>query len=312
MMRKNILATLLIPAMFTAAAANAANIQSQLFYDELNQLSDNSAESQNVDGNGDTLLGLGDTLRGTLQIGTIEDLSGGGGTNFLGAGGVNELTAIFESEVIGFSITRDNDNSCNGNLACDQAGDSLTGDEYADYLFGPNAAFRAEFGLNFGTMIAFFEDSTPDYDRTLGTIAAVETVATNGTAAWEWGMDGSDADELWAAFDAPVDTTLAKGFSPGTILGNFSLQLSFTNPGILQDFNQVVAGCAATFSCADDGLIDVNGSGSILGTSGANTPYDVFNNIDFTIAPIPEPSLLALFGISLFGFSTTRMRKRKI
>src|SRR3546814_11039803 len=80
---------------FATGQANAAFIQDQFFLDELNQMSDNSAENQNVDLNGDSNLDVGDTLRGIFDIGTIEDLSGGGGTNNLAATGV-ELSAIFE------------------------------------------------------------------------------------------------------------------------------------------------------------------------------------------------------------------------
>ena len=125
-----------------ASAANAADIDSLIFPNELNQFSDNSAESQNVDLNGNGLLDVGDTLRGILDIGTIEDLSGGGGTRAIGGTGVdstgnNELTAIFEAEILTITGER-----------LDPLGNAI-----ADFTFGPNAAFISEFGLTAGTMV---------------------------------------------------------------------------------------------------------------------------------------------------------------
>jgi hypothetical protein len=312
------LAALASALLFGAGGVNAADVASQVFQGALNQLSDNSGESQNVDVNGDTFLGVGDTLRGILTIETVENLTNASPTNNLGGGsGNNELTAIFETEVISLTVVSDTDGSCNGNAACDQVGDSLSGDELANYVFGPNAAFIAAGGYSDGTIVAFYDDSTIDYTRS-GSQAVTEASATGGTLVLEAGMNGTngslDADELWKAFGAPVDTTVLKSVPAGSALGTFNVQLSFVGVNTLfPNFQQVSAGCSFPFSptapCGGDGLIDLNGSGSILGTQDADTNYSAFNNVDFTVYVVPAPGVLALFGIGMLGMGFVTRRK---
>lgn len=63
--------------MLAAGSANAASVASSILTNQVNQWSDNSAESQGVDVNGNGFLDEGDTLRGIFQIETREDLTGG-------------------------------------------------------------------------------------------------------------------------------------------------------------------------------------------------------------------------------------------
>ena len=71
--------------------------------------------SQNVDVNSDGFLGTGDTLRGVAGISMIDDPSTGE-ARVVGSGDNNQLTAIFEIEVIDFALVSDPDNSCGGQL----------------------------------------------------------------------------------------------------------------------------------------------------------------------------------------------------
>lgn len=295
-----------------AGPAQAVSIGSTLFYGELNQWSDNSGESIGVDisvnGSPPGVLDLGDTLRGTLDIGTVEDQSGGGGTTVYGAGGVNELSAIFEVAVIGLTVISDPDASCAG-VNC--AGGTLTGDETVSYSFGVHVPFAAEFGAAAGTMVVFFEDTTPDYDRTLPVIGAIETVATNGTQVMELGFAG-DPDEGWTSLGTPSDTTLAATVPVGIGLGIFNLSMSILFNTLFPDVVQVPAGCVILpGGCPGDGLVDMTASGGISGTLGSTTGYDVFNNVDFVFRPIPEPSTFGMLGLGLVGLGLFLRRRQR-
>jgi hypothetical protein len=299
--------------MLAAGSAHAVNLADTIFIGELNQWSDNSGEGIGVDasvnGSPAGVLDVGDTLRGTFDIQTIEDLSGGGGSTQYGTGGVNELSGIFEIEVASISVTSDPNNSCGGVASC--AGGTLDGDETANYTFTSNAAFQAEFGLSGTTMVVFFEDSVPDYDRT-GTVANAEATATDGTQVVEIGFSG-DVDEFWVATGVPTDTTLAASVPAGTGLGGFNFALGFLSNSLFGGWLQVTTGCPILpATCPGDALVDIRGQGGILGTQGASTDYDVFNNVDLVFQPIPEPGTLGMLGIGLLGlglFLRTRQQK---
>lgn len=176
MLSRKLLMTTMGVALSMGFAMGQANafIGNQFFGGQLNLLSDNSAESQGVDTNGNSELDVGDTLRGIFDIGTIEDQTGGGGTNNLAANGV-ELSALFEIEV----ATRVFSNGI----------DATAG---YDFTFVPHAAFEGVYGA--GAMIALFEDVGSEFNRNINTgaiaadIAAMELLVTNGSLVMTWGI----------------------------------------------------------------------------------------------------------------------------
>lgn len=308
-MKKTLTATTLIAAIgLGAAAAHAGSISSVIPKNELNQWSDNSAESQNVDANSDGFLGVGDTLRGILDIGTIEGLISGSTADIGGTSGNNELSGIFEAEVVALTILSDPDGSCMGSSDCSMG--ALSGDETANYEFGPNAAFNAEFGLGGSAMAVLFEDSTPDFKR-LDLDATPESTALDGTTALVVGF--SDVDDFWIARNALTDVSLAGSFLPSEQIGSLQLGLSFLANSLFPDWNQLTSSIATgrIGLTGGDGMVDFTGNGGILGTSGVNTTFQAFNNVDFNVIPVPEPETALLLGFSLLGLGVATRRRRR-
>lgn len=293
----------LIPALSLAfaGAAQADTVASQFFYG-FQQLSDNSAEYQSFDANGDGLLGVGDILRGIFTIETIEQ---GGSTNQLGDGiAHNELTGIFEAVVAHYAV----------NLPS-----PFTTNHY--YTFAPSAAFEAIYGA--GAMIATFDDPAQDYTRIgCATVAGCEASATGGTPFMVLGF----ADPLrnfWVADTKSNDISVIGAVPAPGNGGLFNTGLDILSQGPASAgliFNDVaclgyatVEAVPGVFAQIPTGVraVDVCGSGSLLGTGGVNTPYDSFNNVDFTVnvERVPEPATLGLLGLGLLGLGLARRRK---
>lgn len=300
---------------FGGSAAQASAISSFLFPGELNQLSDNDAEQFNdLDGNG--FFSGGDTLRGTFQIDTIEDLTGGGGTNNVSG----QITGLFQQLVIS-SVETDAAGVPTGGGACNAA--SI----FCVTTFGADPAFAAEIEANnglaagdaAGTTIAVFGDAGPStvYNRN-STIAVAEATATDTALELLIGFTG-DADENFLSLGPPNPNVIGSATAPGTAFGVFNFDQGEVLNLTGVQFGQVSAGCNSPFNianpCAGDGLVTFAGSGSVLGTLGITSAYPIFSNLDITAAPLDEPSTLAMMGLSLMGVGVVagmRRRRRRV
>ena len=159
-----------------------------------------------------------------------------------------------------------------------------------------------------GAMVQFYTGGPIDLLISDGNldVATATAAVTDGTHLWDFSVT-ADADTFWNF--TPIDPTLAnnpaevKLLTPVTKVGtvNYALNQVWGN----DIFNDILNPAFV----ADDGLVDLIGSGDILGGFGLTYAF-ARSDIDVLLNPIPEPATLTLFGFSLLGLAFVGRRRK--
>jgi hypothetical protein len=246
-----------------------------------------------VDNNSNGIIDVGDRIISVLEIQNTQGILSGQGPNAIGP---EELTGVADITVA--AVLPD------GRL-----------------VFAPSGAAGVLSGFAAGTMFALWTDATPDLNvinAACGTRAACLLAAGLGAGDPLYLTGGffGDPDNFWVSTPAAGGTSIATvqaGSSSATFGAfTFAVDAGINNTGVALGLQPCAPFCNPVLIAGQDGMVDITGSGNILGGQGlVPAEWTARSDTDSQIVPIPEPGSLALLGAALMGAGWMRRKLKQ-
>jgi hypothetical protein len=250
-----------------------------------------------LDNNTNGILDVGDVVRGVIKIQRIFRLFPPGASVDIPQGGIHsEMTGLYQLRV-------------------------APGTVGSSYVFEPDPAFAAELtglglaGSTTGAMVAFWDDTSPEFSFTLATEGAVRGVASDGDLWGVFGFTGAAGAPAHAG-EFFTTTTLstsiasaiaapAQGVGIGAFgTGGFSLS-QITGPGGLYDALDTLPNGFGTDLAGSYSLHGKDGDPVTAGTQHIYPAFDVTSDADISIninaIPLPASAWMGLGLLSAMG-----------